>query len=384
MLSASLRKSVTDLTRRRARTVFSVLTLAIAVASISFFAIPTLIDRAMQDEVRAGRLADVTMDMRPLELTDEQLETLAALPNVAAVEPRSSVDVRVLVGERRAPARVIGIRNFTSQGVDVLRVESGAFPGPRELLADVQDANVGVYDGRAGDSLTVLSAGGKRAVFNVNGRGRTLPGGEQVQDENVIVLYAPATTVATLSGEAGYGELALRLDDPSPDAAQETVEAVRRYLTTVPGFTGFSDMPEVRAPDDWPAKADTEQFAQLLGVITVLALLSALVLISNTMSTLVAEQTREIGIMRAVGARRRQIGLVYLRTTLLLGALGALVGIVLGILLASLLAGMFGPPLAAVPAIRRALRVDLREALQASGSALGSEDAADRALRRAG
>ena len=411
MLSASLRKSVTDLSRRRARTIFSVLTLAIAVASISFFAIPTLIDRAMQDEVREGRLADVTMDMRPLELTNEQLAALAALPNVAAVEPRSSVDMRVLIGARRAPARVIGVRDFARESVDVARVESGTFPGPRELLADVQDANVGVYDGRAGDSLTVLSAGGKRAVFTVSGRGRTLPGGEQVQDENVIVLYAPATTVSTLSGEAGYGELALRLDDPSPDAAQETVDAVRRYLLTVPGFTGLSDLPEVRAPGDWPAKTDTEQFAQLLGVITVLALLSALVLISNTMSTLVAEQTREIGIMRAVGARRRQVALIYLRTTLLLGALGALAGIVLGILLANLLARMFGssfwaidvgfgvdpvvllisllvgvlaPPLAALPAIRRGLRVDLREALEASGSALGGQDASDRALRRAG
>ena len=146
-------------------------------------------------------------------------------------------------------------------------------------------------------------------------------------------------------------------------------------------------------------------------MITILALLSALVLISNTMSTLVAEQTREIGIMRAVGARRRQVALVYLRTTLLLGALGALVGIVLGILLSSLLARYFGsafwavdvgfgvdpmvllvsvlvgllaPPLAALPAIRRGLRVDLREALEASGSALGGQDAADRALRRAG
>ena len=89
MVSASLRKSVTDLSRRRARTVFTVLTLALAVASISFFAVPTLIDRAMQEEVRAGRLADVTVTMRPLTLTDEQLAALEALPNVAAVEPRS-------------------------------------------------------------------------------------------------------------------------------------------------------------------------------------------------------------------------------------------------------------------------------------------------------
>ena len=45
MASALLKQSVTDLTRRKARTVFTVLTLAIAVASVGIFAIPSLMDR---------------------------------------------------------------------------------------------------------------------------------------------------------------------------------------------------------------------------------------------------------------------------------------------------------------------------------------------------
>ena len=408
--SASLRKSVTDLTRRRARSVLSLLTLAMAVASISFLAIPTLIDRAMQDEVRDGRLADLRVNMQPVALTNEQLAALAALPNVAAVEPHSTVDLRVFVGERRAPARVIGVRDFERQSVDLVRLESGALPGAGEVLADVQDANVGVYDGRAGDTLDVVGRGGERMPFAVSGRGRSLPGGEVVQDENIIVVYAPAATVAALGGQEGYGELSFRLRDPSPAAAEETAEAARRFLSAVPGFTGFANLPAMRAPGDWPGKSDTETFAKLLGVITILALLSASVLIANTMSTLVAEQTREIGVMRAVGARRRQVALVYLRTALLLGGLGGLVGTALGIGLSNLLAGFFGsmfwaidvgfgidapiaaasiavglsaPPLAALPAIRRALRVDLREALDAGGSSLGNQGSVDRTLRRA-
>ena len=91
--------------------------------------------------------------MRPLPLTAEQLAALAALPNVAAVEPRASVDTRVLVGERRAPARVIGVRDFARQRVDVVRVESGSAAGPGEVLAEVQNANVGLYDGGAGDTV---------------------------------------------------------------------------------------------------------------------------------------------------------------------------------------------------------------------------------------
>ena len=416
MLSAQLRKSVTDLTRRRARTAFTVATLALAVASISFLAVPTLIDHSMQEEVRAGRLADVSLTMRPLRLTAHDLAALAALPNVAAVEPRSSVDTRLLVGERRAPARVIGVRDFARQQVDVVHVSSGASPGPGEVLADVQNANAGLYDGRAGDPVTLVTSSGtsgnmrvETARLRVSGQGRNIDGGEQVQDDKVVVLYATAATAAKLSGEPGYGRLAFRLHDTRPAAAAKTVEAVRRHLTALPGFAGFANLPEVRAPGDWPGKADSEQFAEFLGVITVLALLSALVLIANTMTTLIAEQTGEIAIMRAVGARRHQVALVYARTALLLGALGALVGIALGIVLSNLLAsyfgstfwaidvgfgvdpkvlivsvivGLLGPALAALPAIRRGVRVDLREALESTGSAVGGQDAGDRVLRR--
>ena len=57
-------------------------------------------------------------------------------------------------------------------------------------------------------------------------------------------------------------------------------------------------------------------------MVTLLALLSALVLLSNTMTTLIGEQTQEIAAMKAIGATRRQIRRIYRRTALLLGAIG--------------------------------------------------------------
>jgi putative ABC transport system permease protein len=414
MVSASLRASVTQLSRRRARTAFAVATLALAVASISFLAVPTLIDDAMQDEVRAGRLADVRVPVRTLVLTRADLDRLEALPNVAAVEPRSSVDVRVLVGERRAPGRLIGVADFARQRVDVVRVESGAAPARREALVEVQDANVGVLDARAGDTVTLVRSGSPGSAagtvdLGVTGSGRDTTGGEMVQDDKLVVLYTTAATVQELSGERGYGSLSFLLDDPAPAAAAATVDRIRAALRSVPGFAGFGNLPVVRTPGDWPGKEESEQFADLLSVITVLALLSALVLIANTMTTLVSEQVGEIGVMRAVGARRRQVAAVYLRTALLLGALGAAAGVALGIVLAWLLSRSFGstfwavevglgvdvsvvlasaavgvlaPVLAALPAIRRATRLDLRQALESSGSAVGGQSAGDRLLRR--
>ncbi|MGZ4591189.1 MAG: ABC transporter permease, partial [Actinomycetes bacterium] len=411
MVTAALRKSLTDLTRRRARTLFTITTLALAVASIALLAVPTLINRSMRAEVTAERLAHLTVTMKPMRLTDAQLSALSRLPNVEAVEPRSGVDGRIYVGGRRAPLEVIGVRDFARQKVEVVQVTSGTAPADGAVLVDVQDANQGVYGGRVGDDARVIATGKTVRKLPISGEARNLGGGQDVVDDNLVVLYTSAATVATLGGDPGYGQLELRLKDTSPAAVTATAGAVRDRLQSAPGFTGFTDLPEVRAANDWPGKAEAQQFSDFFGVITVLALLSALVLIANTMTTLVAEQVGEIGIMRAIGARRRQIAQVYLRTALMLGVLGALVGIALGIVLSNLLArffgstffaidvgvgvdvrvllvslavGVVGPPLAALPAIRRGVRVDLREALESTGSAVGGQDSTEQALRRVG
>ena len=59
MASALLRKSITDLTRRKARAVFTVLTLALAVASVGIFAFPPLMERAMQTRGRGEPAAPI-------------------------------------------------------------------------------------------------------------------------------------------------------------------------------------------------------------------------------------------------------------------------------------------------------------------------------------
>ena len=410
MVTSLLRKSITDLSRRRSRTFFAVATLALAVASIGLFATPALMNRAMSAEVAADRLPDLTIYTRPLVLDQAQLAALAALPNVRAVEPRSFFGGRVYVGARRAFAQVLGIPDFTGQAGERrarrLRCRAANRRGP-DRRAERQAGTA--VDVQAGQTVRIIAADGAVRSLRVSGEGRNLDGGQAVTSDGVIVLYATPATVASLSRTPGYDQLFFTLADTRPAAVDATIAAIRRTLAAVPGFTGFSDLPQARAAGDWPGKSSFQNFSKFFYVITLLALLSALVLISNTMTTLVAEQTSEIGIMKAVGGRRRQIAAVYLKTAVLLGALGTVAGIVLGavlayvltsyfgstffavgvgfgidwpIVLASALVGLLGPPLAALPAIRRAVRVPVRDALEATGSAVGGQDAGDRLLRR--
>ena len=410
MRSALLHKSVTDLTRRKARTAFAVLALAIAVASVGIFALPPLADRAMQKEIASSRLADLTVDTAALRLTPAQEAALARLPNVDAFAARSVYSTRVWVGDRRVKAFVIGVPDFGNQTVDVVKVTAGTAPGTAGVLSDVQNDRQGRLSAAPGNVLRVVTSDGGTAPLRVTGEGRNMSGGQMVIFESAVVLYASPETVGRLSGRPGVNSLEFRLRDPRK--ANTTAVAVRDYLRANTSFTGFADLPTVRAPGDWPGKEIFNKFSQLLYVVTMLALLCALVLIGNTMTTLVGEQTREIGAMKAIGGTRRQIAGIYLRTALLLGAIGSIVGIALGLALAnvlvnffgstffaisggfgvdlpivaaSLLLGLLGPPLAALPAIRRGVRVPVREALETTGSiTAGGADRIDALLQRIG
>jgi len=72
MASTLVRKSVTDLTRRKTRAFFTVLTLALAVASVGIFAVPGLMQQAMNREITTNKLADLTLQTKPLVLSDTQ------------------------------------------------------------------------------------------------------------------------------------------------------------------------------------------------------------------------------------------------------------------------------------------------------------------------
>src|SRR5689334_19792654 len=409
MASAVLKKSVTDLTRRKARTVFTVLTLAIAVASVGIFAIPSLMNTAMQKEVQANKLPDLTLNLKPLGLTEAELAALRRLPNVVAADGRSYFQTRVWVGERRVKAAIIAVPSYRQQSVDVVSLVSGKPPAGLSVATDVQNDKQGRFSGREGSTIRIVGVGGRTVTVPVSGVARNMIGDQAAIGLDAVVLYSTPALLARLGAETGYSSLEVRLADPSRAAADGTVAAARRYLKANTSFTGFSNLPELRKAGSYPGKELFDQLASIMNVFTVLALLAGLVLISNTMTTLIGEQRREIGMMKAIGGTRRQIRRVYLRTAVLLGAAGSVIGIGLGLLvanavvrffgssffaispgfevsapiiLASVVVGLVAPPLAALPAIRRGSRFPVRDALEEVPALQGGQALLDRALRR--
>jgi putative ABC transport system permease protein len=81
------------------------------------------------------------------------------------------------------------------------------------------------------------------------------------------------------------------------------------------------------------AEATKRTFNIVLGSIAAISLLVGGIGIMNIMLATVTERTREIGIRRAIGAKRRQIVGQFLIETIVLSTTGGLIGIALGLLI---------------------------------------------------
>ncbi len=344
-----------------------------------------------------------------MALSATQLGKLSQLPNVSALAARSMFATRTLIDGRRVDTEVWGVANFAHQPVD--QVIASVQPGTDQVLVDVRDAMSGISKAKAGDTLSVEAADGSFRVLPVSGAARSMAFNQDTLTGH-LVLYAAQATVQSLGGFRGVNVLEFRLRDARQPAAQATLSSVHSILSTPPNPTVFSNMPTIRAPGDWPLRSIFNSRAKVLDILVALAVLSALFLLTNTIRTMVTEQSREIGVMRAVGASRRDVRNSYLRTAALVGGLGSLFGALLGMGLAYVLvelfaravfgvsptfaidwtvvaigaaAGFAATVLTAWPTLGRVLRTPVRDALAGEGVATSFGGAPlDRALMRSG
>jgi putative ABC transport system permease protein len=404
-MSVLIRKSWKDVRRRWARSLFTIATIAVAVAGLSLFALMPLLNQAMEQRLVDDRLHDIQVYADDFSLSEAERQQLVAISGVTALDVRTVYATRFHYGDRRVDALLVGVADFANQRVDVVRLESGSFPGTSGALSDTQNARSGRFSGGPGAVVAVEDNSGRLHELTIAGSGSTLEY-TQVATEDRAVLYVSQGLVNGIAGASGVNRLDFLVADleQSPDVLSQ-VQAW--FATNKPAVT-FTDLPDVRKAGTWPGKEISENFATLFYVGGILALLSAVALVSNTMTTMVAEQRGEIAVMKAIGGRRRQIALSFFRTVWVLAGIGTLLGVVLGIpfsnllasfvgtqflgvqtqwgyslpvIVLSLLVGLIGTTLAAIPSLLHAARISVREGLDAGVSA-SQGSWVDRLLRR--
>jgi putative ABC transport system permease protein len=150
------------------------------------------------------------------------------------------------------------------------------------------------------------------------------------QDNFAIV---PFTTAMTRYGRAWWS-FSILIQAKNGATYEDTVEQVRGILRAARKVPAWKeDDFEVFSNDSMIAQFKQFTFSVRIGVLVVssIALLAAGIGIMNIMLVSVTERTREIGIRRAIGAKKRNIMTQFIMEAIVLCELGGIAGVILGI-----------------------------------------------------
>ncbi|GGK83101.1 FtsX-like permease family protein [Streptomyces flaveus] len=206
-----------------------------------------------------------------------------------------------------------------------VELTSGHEPrGPGEALIDADTADN--KDVRIGDTLTVIAQPGsfKVEIVGIATFTTTNPGA-------ALVFLDTATAQTELLGKSGVAtSIAVDAEEGVSDAALK--ERISRAIG--------AETYEVETADEQAESAAAELggFLDVIKYVMLgfagIAVLVGVFLIVNTFSMLIAQRTRELGLLRALGADRRQVRRSVLLEAALLGLVGSTLGLATGIGLA--------------------------------------------------
>jgi putative ABC transport system permease protein len=235
-------------------------------------------------------------------VSEKVANVIAKLPHVTAVAPvvaqlSTSGAVSVIDG--------IDLKSFEAVGGPLQYLSGGPFQGPYDMIID--DLEAGSKHAKVGDKLQVLNHEFRISGIVEHGRGAR--------------QFVPMATLQDVVGAPGKASIFyVKVDVP------QNVDTVIQEIKSVPGMQQYG----VRSIKEYLTLMSSNSIPGLTTVIRVvigIAMIIGFIVIFQAMYAAVMERTREIGILKSLGAGKLYVVNAILRETLVI----ALAGVVLGI-----------------------------------------------------
>ncbi len=303
--------------------------------------LPTMLEAFQANMLAASGLIDVTVTSKSGGgFAQGVAQKLDGIAGVRAVSPQlertinlpaNFVDNNPAIADRITAVNLVGVDPQSAQSMQVYLVQ----PGGRFLQSQDRGATVisqtraDAYGVKLGGQIKLPTVTGAQTLTVVG----ILPPRTQPGNEEVLVPLPQAQAMTGMADQINTIDVALTgTDQASRDKTTSAIE------------TAIGNDYSVGA-----IQSDSEMFAgiqlgqQALNMFGILALFMGAFIIFNTFRTVVTERRRDIGMLRALGARRGTITGMILIEGLLQGLIGSGLGLLLGYMLGAGAISLTGP-----------------------------------------
>ena len=318
------------------RTISALVAVAMSAALIAFaFIISDSFRTQTQTSARVsvGDAAVVVQDGRGAKSTEKALDD-SLLNRVSALDGVASVrgahwDMLGLdlpkqlshsVGAQVAVQDVPALTKFTTLNSGRLPTATGEV-AIDSMLAEQQGLSVG-------DTIRLTSkTDDAKAVHSAPTVVGIISAGADSRETDTGTLYATAEQLQAMGARMDYRSLYVKAK-PGTDASALLTQVSQTVHSVQPAAS-------VQSRDEAIAQRAQAQtggttIASIINLLAPVCAVVAIIVIATTFSTLVARQTRMVGLMRCIGTTRRQVMLAVLRTGIMTGLVGSVLGAALG------------------------------------------------------
>ncbi|MDY0814669.1 ABC transporter permease [Kitasatospora purpeofusca] len=275
-------------------------------------------------------------------LTEDTRKAIAALPGAA--EARGVVSGFAGIADRKGA--LIG-DGFSTTGTNYVPGADGTDPrfpladgrGPRtsgEVALDTRTAEKGGF--KLGDTVRVAVNG---PVMELKLTGTLHTNDPRVDAGGSLAAFDTATAQQLYLSPGQYDGIDVRAKPGTDDTA--LLAAVQKSFP-VPDSFDVNTGRALAAEQERRIDENTKQMSTMLLVFAGISLFVGIFIIANTFTMLIAQRTKELALLRAVGASRRQITLSVLAEALLVGLAASIGGLIGGIGIAAGLQALLNGP----------------------------------------
>jgi putative ABC transport system permease protein len=322
-------KALRDFWQERTRSILVVVAIALGIAAFSsVMSSYAILTRELDQGYLRTNPASAIFRMDAID--DDLVKAVLSEKSVSDAEPRRIISGQLKSGPIQWRNLVLFVvKDYGDVRVSKLEHERGSWPPAKGELLIERDA-FQVAHAKIGDVVTVKTSSGVENQLVISGSVHDV-GQAQARMENSVYGYITLETLELLGERPYLDQLNIlvaqdRFDEPHirevTSRVQKIIEdrghQIRRVDIPAPGKHPHSDL------------MGTLLLSMSSFGLFVLALSGILVV--NLLTSIIASQVRQIGIMKAVGATRWQVARIYFGQAILLGASATLMALPLGLI----------------------------------------------------